>query len=89
MKLDKTFFAKRIRELALLVCDAVIVVFCTYAALLARFAPNIDKSVLDSVSSFLPRILVSYLGEVKSGSDKDFNDMYDGFNTKYALPARD
>lgn len=62
MKLDKTFFAKRIRELALLVCDAVIVVFCTYAALLARFAPNIDKSVLDSVSSFLPRILVSYLG---------------------------
>ncbi len=31
----------------------------------------------------------SYLGEVKSGSDKDFNDMYDGFNAKYALPARD
>lgn len=31
----------------------------------------------------------SYLGEVKSGSDKDFNDMFDSFTDKYALPVRD
>lgn len=62
MKLDKTFFAKRVRELGLLLCDAVIVIVCTYAALLARYAPSIDKEALDSVVSFLPRILVSYLG---------------------------
>ena len=62
MKLDKTFFAKRIRELELLICDAIIIVFGTYAALLARFAPSIGTAELALVSSALPRILVSYLG---------------------------
>ncbi len=49
------------RIIKLMLVDALIIVVCAYAALLTKFAPNIDKEELLALNRYLPAIVLIYL----------------------------
>ncbi|MCR4620825.1 MAG: hypothetical protein K5663_01950 [Clostridiales bacterium] len=49
------------RVVKLMLVDAFIIVVCAYAALLTKFAPNIDKEELLALNRYLPAIVLVYI----------------------------
>lgn len=58
----KKQFMPSSKSLLTFLLDAVLATASAYAALIARYAPNIDPDVLSDVNSSVPRILLCYLG---------------------------
>ena len=61
MKLSIEFLKRRARPLGLVVCDALIILLCVYAALLTRFAPNIRAEDIHAVTTALPCLIIAYV----------------------------
>ena len=59
MKDKRSFFARRARELGLILCDAVIIAVTSYIAMLARFAPNISAEDVRAVSMAVPCLILA------------------------------
>ena len=61
MSTDKSFFGHSKRTFAIILSDIILSVICAYAAMLAKFAPEIQPGDVAAVTRYLPLLVLSYI----------------------------